>query len=296
MIKAKIFNIQRFCVNDGPGIRTTVFLKGCALKCAWCHNPESRSFESELMFSERLCLMCRACEAVCQNGVHGFSEGSHSIDREKCLLCGKCEELCPSESLEIAGKEMTVEEVLEKVLRDKEFYKNSGGGMTLSGGEPLCHYDFSYCLVKAAKEHGIHTCIETSGFVLKDKLLEIAEYTDLFLYDWKITDEELHKKYTGVSNVAIKENLLALDASGKDIILRCPVIPSVNDTQGHFEGIAEIANTLQNIKAVEIEPYHSLGVSKSQRLGKSGVYTFHEPDADSVKKYMDFIQPTVPEK
>ena len=290
MIKANIFNIQRFCVNDGPGIRTTVFIKGCGLDCAWCHNPESKSFERELMFSDSLCIMCKACETVCENGVHSFSEKGHLLDREKCTLCGKCTDICPAEAVELAGKQMSVDEVMETVLRDVQFYENSGGGMTLSGGEPLHSFEFSYELLKAAKENGIHTCIETSGYADTGKILKIAEFTDLFLYDFKISDETLHKKYTGVGNELIKKNLLALDKFGNKMVLRCPIIPGVNDNASHFDGIAETANSLANIVGIDIEPYHALGVTKLSRLGKDAMASFEVPVAGVMEKWVKYLQ------
>lgn len=290
MIKANIFNIQRFCVNDGPGIRTTVFIKGCGLDCAWCHNPESKCFESELMFSDSLCIMCKACEKVCENGVHSFSESGHFLDREKCTLCGKCTDICPAEAVEIAGRQMSVDEVLETVLRDVQFYENSGGGMTLSGGEPLHSFQFSCELLKAAKQKGIHTCIETSGYADTEKILQIAEFTDLFLYDFKLSDETLHKKYTGVGNELIKKNLLALDKAGKDVILRCPVIPGINDNTSHFDGIAETANSLEHTVGIDIEPYHALGVTKLSRLGKNEAASFEVPAAEETEKWVKYLQ------
>lgn len=290
MIKANIFNIQRFCVNDGPGIRTTVFIKGCGLDCAWCHNPESKCFERELMFSDSLCIMCKACQAVCENGVHSFSEEGHLLSREKCTLCGKCTDICPAEAVEIAGKQMSVDEVLEIVLRDDEFYKNSGGGMTLSGGEPLHSFEFSYELLKAAKEKCVHTCIETSGYADTEKILKIARFTDLFLYDFKLSDETLHKKYISVGNKLIKKNLLSLDKAGKDIILRCPIIPGINDNASHFDGIAEIANSLEHIVGIDIEPYHALGVTKLSRLGKDAAASFEVPKKENMEKWVKYLQ------
>ena len=289
MIKANVFNIQRFCVNDGPGIRTTVFLKGCGLDCAWCHNPESKCFERELMYADDLCIFCKGCEDVCENEVHIFENEVHKLVRENCTLCGKCERECPSEALEIAGKQMTVTEVFAEVMKDKAFYDNSGGGITVSGGEPLHQFEFTYELLKLAKQNGIHTCMETSGYADSDKILEIAEVTDLFLYDFKITDSTLHKKYTGVDNSKIKENLFVLDQNGKSIILRCPVIPEVNDTKEHFDGIAGVANSLKNIEEINIMPYHSIGISKYQRLGRSYEHTFGTPDAENIKPWIDYI-------
>ena len=246
-MKGIIFNVQKFCINDGPGIRTMVFLKGCPLRCRWCHNPESHSPEIENMR---------------ENG-----------------------------SDEVCGASMSVEEVISKVLKDKIFYDNSGGGLTLSGGEPLMQIDFTYEILKKSKENGLHTCIETCGFAKKEDVLKIAEFTDIFLYDWKLTDDKLHKENTGVSNRLILQNLKDLDAVGSKIILRCPIIPKVNDTEEHFLGIANIANSLENILAIEIEPYHSLGNNKYKKLGKAEeIQNFEQPDEQKVESWIAQIQ------
>ena len=242
-----IFNIQKFCINDGPGIRTTVFLKGCPLRCRWCHNPESHS---------------PAIEIMRENG-----------------------------SDKVCGTVMSVEEVITEVLKDKIFYDTSGGGLTLSGGEPLMQFDFAYELLKKAKQAGLHTCIETCGFAKTADILKIAEFTDIFLYDWKLTDDKLHKEYTGVSNRQISDNLRIIDAAGSKIILRCPIIPNVNDTEEHFSEIANIANSLENILAIEIEPYHSLGKDKYKNLGKeAALHDFESPDGQQVKDWIAQIQ------
>lgn len=239
-----VFNIQRFCINDGPGIRTTVFFKGCPLHCLWCHNPESHSPETEIM-----------------RGADGD---------------------------EICGIAMTAEEVITEVLKDKIFYDNSGGGLTLSGGEPMLQFDFAYEIVRQAKKNDIHTCIETCGFAKTEDILEIAKSTDIFLYDWKLTNYELHKEYTGVDNGLILKNLKAIDSTASKIVLRCPIIPNVNDTEEHFLGIAKIANSLANILAIEIEPYHFLGNSKYEKLGKiEKLRCFEQPTEQQVE---DWIQ------
>jgi len=246
-MKGIVFNIQRFCINDGPGIRTTVFFKGCPLRCGWCHNPESHSGDIEIM---------------CENGK---------------------EEIC--------GTYMSVEEVIAEVLKDRVFYDHSDGGMTLSGGEPLKQLDFAYELLKQAKQNGLHTCVETCGFAKTEDLLKIAEFTDIFLYDWKLTDSELHERYTGVSNRLILENLKAMDSAGSKIILRCPVIPDVNETDDHFCGIADVANSLENIVAVEIEPYHSLGNNKYKKLGKTErIQSFRQPTEQQAEEWIAKIQ------
>ncbi len=288
-MKGTIFNIQKFCVNDGPGIRTTVFLKGCPLRCVWCHNPESQKVHPQLFFDAKKCIGCGKCFAICPEKAHKIVDGAHVLDRDLCIECGACAENCYAESLEMAGKTATVSEIMEEVLKDKAFYENSGGGMTVSGGEPLAQPEFTVALLKSAKEKGLHTAVETCGFASAETFKALAEYTDLFLFDWKITDEALHKEYTGVSNAKILENLELANKMGKQIVLRCPVIPTVNDNEVHFKGIANLANRLENVIGIDIEPYHPLGTGKNERLGKS-VTTYEMPQPETVDRWIADLQ------
>lgn len=265
-----IFNIQKFCVNDGPGIRTTVFLKGCPLRCAWCHNPESQVADSEIMFYEDKCVSCGRCVSLCKMGCHTLQNGVHMFDRGNCSRCFKCVEIgCGA--LEKAGQSISSEEVIDEVLKDKIFYDNSGGGITLSGGEPLFQIDFALDLLKMAKELGLHTVIETCGFTSEKNMKKAAEYVDLFLFDYKETDSRLHKEFTGVDNSVILKNLELLDSLKKKIILRCPVIPGYNDRQEHFKGICSVANRFDSILHIELEPYHSFGEGKYSSLGRKSL-------------------------
>jgi pyruvate formate lyase activating enzyme len=270
---ATVFNVQKFCVNDGPGIRTTVFIKGCPLNCLWCHNPESKNIKPELLFRADKCTLCGRCVPACPQGCHEVTAEGHVFNREKCISCGKCTDTCFADALEIAGKEWTADEVIKEVMKDEAFYKNSGGGMTLSGGEPMLSFDFTMELLKKGKEKGLHICMETCGFADSEKYKAVAPYVDIFLWDYKITNSEEHKKYTGVPNDLILKNLFMLDEMGAKTILRCPIIPTVNDTEEHFSGIADTANKLKNIIEVNVEPYHPLGKGKSEQLGKEYALT-----------------------
>jgi glycyl-radical enzyme activating protein len=260
-----VFNVQRFCVHDGPGIRTAVFLKGCPLRCAWCHNPEGLSPRKQLMLDTAKCTHCGACAAVCER--HTVRGGVHTIDRASCAACGTCTKACPNDALAVAGKEMSVSEIMNVVLRDAPFYAESGGGLTLTGGEPTLQGGFALALARDARREGIHVAVETCGFAKPEVLAALAETVDLFLYDIKETDSARHLAYTGQGNELILENLRMLDSAGAKIILRCPIIPSFNDRREHYEGIARLANGLRNVQEIEIEPYHPLGLSKAEKLG-----------------------------
>lgn len=287
-MKGRIFQIQRFSIQDGPGIRTTVFLKGCPLHCLWCHNPESRSPRHQLFFSPAQCIGCGACIECCPQHAHQMEDGVHVLDREACVVCGACAEHCYSGALEFIGRDMTVDEVIAEVLKDRPFYETSGGGMTLSGGEPLAQFEFSRALLAAARGNGMHTCVETSAFAPFEHLAALRP--DLFYIDCKETDPARHLEYTGVALAPIVENLTRLDALGALTVLRCPIIPGLNAREDHFRAIAELANSLQHIKEVHLLPYHPLGRSKLERLGQADSNPdWKFPEKEEVQEWIDAV-------
>jgi len=286
-VKGMVFDIQKFSIHDGPGIRTTVFLKGCPLKCLWCHNPESQQSGQEISFMPEKCIGCGWCFKNCPQKAHVMEDGKHVLRRELCIRCGKCTEKCYAGANTLIGKEMTVDEVIAEVLKDKPFYETSNGGMTISGGEPMAQFKFTQALLKEAKKHKLHTCLETSGFAASEKFLRIREYVDIFLFDYKESDPARHLEFTGVPLAGIISNLLELDRLGSKIILRCPVIPGCNVTPLHFEGIANLASRLSNLIEVNILPYHPLGKSKSARIGK--IYPLENNDFTDMPEEMNWI-------
>jgi len=266
--KTYVSNIQRFSVHDGPGIRTVVFLLGCPLRCKWCQNPETLNRKPQLMINYELCSRCTACISVCpKNAISIGESGDIVTDRKKCNSCGKCVNECYYLARQLSGKSYTVEEVYDEIVKDKVFYANTGGGVTLSGGEPTVHPEFCYELFKKCKINGIHTAIETSGYAAWKIFKRISEVTDLFLYDIKLFDNKKHKKWTGVENKRILENLKNLVDCEKDITIRIPLIPGVNDNQDEFKSIIRFVKSLRRIKSVHILPFHQMGSSKYGMLG-----------------------------
>ena len=266
--KAIVFDIQRASLHDGPGIRTTIFLKGCPLDCIWCHNPEAIEEKQQLFFYFDKCKQSGECVKVCEDDVHHLVNGKHIIDYDKCTFCGKCVDVCNFNALKISGDVMSVEAVMQEIMADFDFYTNSGGGMTLSGGEPLSQFSFSMELLKRCREKGVNTCVETSGFISASRFKQILPFVDIFLFDYKITNTEKHRKYTGVSNEPILENLDLAYQYGIPIILRCIVVPGINDDDEHFKGICAMNTKYPDLKCIEILPYHTMGNSKRISIGK----------------------------
>lgn len=284
-MKGIISDIKRFAVHDGDGIRTTVFFKGCSLKCIWCHNPEGISFKPQLAYYENKCIDCGECVTVCPNNAHRTTDKGHLFCRDLCMACGKCVDECLGSALTFYGKEVTVEELLPILLEDKDFYDTSGGGVTLSGGECICQADFCAELLKELKEKGINTAVDTCGFVPKDAIDKIMPYTDTFLYDIKAIDEDVHIKCTGQPNKLILENLKYIDSCGKEIEVRIPYVPEFNDNQ--IDKIAEFLKPMKNIKAVKVLPYHNYAGSKYSALNMENTLPRLLPSNEEIKIALD---------
>lgn len=262
----RIFDIQRFSVHDGPGIRTTVFLKGCHMFCPWCANPESQSAAPELLYFESKCISCGDCAAVCPAGAVDFSTGKPVFDRERCIGCGRCAESCTQYALKLSGKTMSVREVLDVVRRDRAYYDNTDGGMTLSGGEPLSQPEAAALLLRAAKAEGIHTAVETAASVPPEIFDRVLTDTDLFLMDVKYTDPEKLKRVTGAELMWVRRNLEQAVRKSR-VIVRVPVIPGYNDTQVEMAGIFRLMKDCGADEA-DLLAYHLLGKSKYTQLGR----------------------------
>ena len=267
MTEGIVFDIQRFSVHDGPGIRTTVFLKGCSLRCFWCQNPEGIRLKPEVMFYPDRCISCGRCAAVCPQGSHAIEGGVHVYLREKCTACGKCTETCHAGALMLTGKLMTVDEVVEEVLRDKIFYELSNGGVTLSGGDPVVQHDFSRAILERCKGEGLHTAIEMAANCQWDDLTSLLQVTDLVMMDIKHLDPDKHREVTGVSNERILDNARRLEQTEKPFIIRVPVVPTVNDTPEEIGAIAQYVRAFKNLQYLELLPFHRLGESKYHSLG-----------------------------
>ncbi len=283
MVTGCVFNIQKYSLHDGPGIRTTVFLKGCPLDCWWCHNPESRRLGREIMSWPSRCMGCGSCADVCPTGAITMVEGVAIIDREKCNLCGKCAEVCGAGAKEVVGEELTVAQVMAEVMKDSVFYEQSGGGVTFSGGEPLMQPEFLEQLLLKCKEEELHTALDTCGFAPWSVFERIIPLTDLFLYDVKMMDDEKHRQYTGASNRLILDNLRKLAATEGEIWARIPIIPGINDDHQNLvqtgEFLAEIG-----LRDVNILPYHSMGEDKYRRLQEDYRLKDLKPPTDDAMK------------
>ena len=287
MEKALIFEIKHFAVHDGDGIRTTVFFSGCPLSCLWCHNPEGLKKEKRLALYSHLCVSCGECAKVCPNDVHTFDRGEHSLKRENCSFCGKCVKICPNNALRVYGREVAVEDLLPELLKDRDFYEESGGGVTLSGGECLLQSRFCARLLSELKNEGINTAVDTCGFVGREAIQEVMPYTDVFLFDIKAANSDLHRRLTGAPNELILENLRFIDSSGAAVEVRIPFVPGLNSVE--IPAIAEILSKLKHLVGARILGYHNFAASKYSALGISSELPDRLPGKEELSAAKDIL-------
>lgn len=282
-----IFDIKRYCVHDGPNIRSTVFLKGCPLECWWCHNPEGRERTPQVVHRESRCIRCGMCTRACDTGALVKNGKGVGIDRELCDLCGACEEACPTGSMEIVGRKYEPQELVDLLERDRVFYEESGGGVTFSGGEPLAQWRFLAEALKECRKRGLHTAVDTSGFATQEVIDAVRPHTDLWLYDLKLMDDARHKRYTGVSNRRILQNLEHLVKAGCRVTLVIPLIPGINDDAQNLDALAEFALGL-GLSEIGVLPYHRMGASKLDMVGyEDRMLDVSEPSQADVLKAAD---------
>jgi pyruvate formate lyase activating enzyme len=269
MMTGWVFDIKRYSIHDGPGIRTTVFLKGCALRCLWCHNPESIHPGPELMHWPARCVRCHACVKACPTGaLSADASGAVAVDRAKCDHCGKCADACLYDAMQIVGREMSVEDVLTEVEKDRVFYEQSGGGVTLSGGDPSVQAGFAEALLDALRSRGIRSALDTAGLSANGALERLARKADLILYDLKCVDDARHREFTGVSNATILANLERLAAAGPEIWVRVPLVDGVNDDDDNIRRTIAFLAALKTVRRVGLLPYHAGGLDKALRIGR----------------------------
>jgi len=289
MPKSLIFDIKRYAINDGPGIRVVVFFKGCNLRCAWCHNPESISNKAEKMYAPAKCIKCGSCVEACPENAITLTADGIITDPALCRMCGKCTEICPTKAIEMSGKEMSVPEIMDIIEKERVFFDQSGGGVTFSGGEPLKHSKMLIELLDECRKRKIHTAVDTAGHMKTETIVEVAERTDLFLYDLKMMDPDLHHKWTNTGNEKILYNLKVLAKSGAHIIIRIPLIGGVNDTDENIEQTAKFISELAGEKKeVHLLPYHNIAQHKYLKLGKSDDFAkLTEPGKETLKRAIE---------
>ena len=284
-----VFNTMRFSIHDGPGIRTTVFLKGCPLRCGWCHNPESQDFQPHLMLFAERCRLCGDCVKVCPRHGIGDPAGGLKIP-EECDACGNCAETCVAGARELAGRTTTVAELIDELRRDVVFFDESGGGVTISGGEPLAQPEFTRGLLAACREQGIHSVLDTSGFASPGVFASVSELADLVLYDLKAMDSATHARFTGVPNDTILANLRSLARTGKPVIVRFPLIPEVNGSPGELAALSSFVRSC-GLARIDVLPYHRIGMGKYARLGGNApARVFTGPTAKSIDEAADVFR------
>ena len=280
----RVFHIQRFSLHDGPGIRTTVFMMGCNMNCLWCHNPEGKCYNMRLQYDKKKCIGCGACVAACERQVHTVTSEGHTVSFGNCDGCGKCMEACPSGALSFSGREYTPQQLAAQIVRDRSFFKDIGG-VTFSGGEPLLQAEFVSQTAKLCKEQGVPTVtVDTAGSVDREAFEKVLPVTDHFLFDVKAISEEVHIRGTGVSNSRILENLRWLDKQGKNIYIRVPVIPGINDDPEEIRRIGDFVHTLASVRELRLLPYHTFGREKYETLGEQTPVCFSVPEEETMNK------------
>jgi pyruvate formate lyase activating enzyme len=286
-----ITDIHRTSVVDGPGLRTTVFLKGCPLRCLWCHNPETRRRQVELAFDSAKCHGCGTCSSICPESALSLENGKARLDTGLCTDCEKCVPTCPSGALFLYGKQVTDDEVLAEVLKDRAYYEASGGGVTISGGDPMAQAGFTLSLMRKCRNAGVHTALDTTGYLARGLCEKTLDVTNLYLFDYKATGEERHLRLIGVPLSPILDNLAFLISRGANVILRCPMIPDVNDQREHLAAIARFEMRYPSLEAIEILPWHTMGNSKYGMLGRPAAPELPAENVPESKKnsYRDFF-------
>ncbi len=291
MLTGTVFDIRKYSIHDGPGIRTAVFFKGCPLECRWCHNPEGRSYLPELIFRSNRCILCYDCLTVCPNEAVTRQGNAIRIDRRRCKVSGACAAVCNAEALQVVGREMTVQQVISEIEEDTVFYEQSGGGVTFTGGEPLAQPRFLLALLSACRTRALHTTMDTSGFVPWLVLDEIRPLVDLFLYDLKLMDDTRHIQWTGVSNADILSNLRKLSELGHKIQVRIPLIPGINDDEENLQQTGEFLARLLHVPPVELLPYHNIAEGKYTGLGMEyELPEVHSPTPDRMMKSVTVLR------
>ena len=291
-ISGLIYNIQRFAIHDGPGIRTLVYMKGCPLRCLWCSSPHTQQKGLELLHLETLCKQCGHCVEACPiDAITLLEESGHQIDRVRCTYCGECVEMCPNGALELAGRYATVEELYREVEKDSPFYRRSNGGVTVGGGEPTMQHEFVGEFLKKCKQHYIHTAMETCGYVQWSRLERLLEHLDLVYLDIKHMDPQAHKALTGVSNERILDNARRVSAV-RPMIVRIPVVPGCNDSDDNIRATGSfVAGLGENLKRVELLPYHKFGTQTYGRLGREyGLTGVESPGDEHMERLREIVE------